>query len=356
MESLKFSRIKGDTPLNPRTSKGYARSLYALAYRMGVLPEKAGVCLIKYKHFKNWDDIIYAIERADVDVYPIYKHHQLITTQRKADILKALLGYLKHYVVKWQMDDDGNHQQPDLLAEMALIYTKCQSKLKDLYAVIFALVEEGKKSKREEDNWVHWDKIEECFQYNKKLFVSDGLKHKDTLNTKQFQLMQRLLISALFTRLPPVRNVYRSITFIRDKDFKKLPETNPVGNYIIHDKKFVHVEIYLGDRKSARHNGYRVKVPKIVKKIIKLSRKWNKSPYLLVKVSKRDKPLASNQMTQEIQEAFSKTGKNIGCTMLRKIYESREDVSEMIQAGIDHASAMGHTLATAQKYYIKKKE
>tara|TARA_R110000737_G_scaffold275378_2_gene282371 strand:+ start:679 stop:1755 length:1077 start_codon:yes stop_codon:yes gene_type:complete len=221
-----------------------------------------------------------------------------------------------------------------------------------------------KKSDAIEKNWATWEELikrREELQFSVKALM---IKHKPTLTMIEYKLLQSYLISCLYTMIYPRRNLWRTCKFIdymKFKQLKKKGELPKEQNYIIKQKGWKQLYFYIPNQKSNGHTEY-IKIPKPLKKVIKLSRQHNKSDYLITMIRRNnlDKPVASDLMSKMINDTFRLPDKNgkrrvIGSKMIRAIHDSRPEIRQILVKAHEIADEMGHSVETAINNYSYEK-
>jgi hypothetical protein len=111
---------------------------------------------------------------------------------------------------------------------------------------------------------------------------------------------------------------------------------------------------HFADYKTRKTKGvfkYKVKGP--LNRVLNLWLKFNTTGSLLL--NSRGKEMKPNTLTKFLQKTFEPTGKKISSQMIRTIKLSEHygtESSNMEKKEL--ADAMGHSVATQQKFYIKK--
>ena len=267
-----------------------------------------------------------------------------LSQSRKKDLLKAV----KAFVLGWDDDEDKTQFKENL-----------ENELSRQYATYFKTIENnvGKKTDKDKKNEVSWEELikrREALRFSCKALM---LKHKESLSAKEYKTLQNLAISAVYTYVPPRRNIFREIKIIDKKQFNKVKKTNPEENFLVISANWREAFFYFGDQKSSGHQKI-VHIPKKLKKIIKLKVKHSHSDYLFTKVYKRDAGVNTNTFGKYINETFRGLGgkdAKIGCVSIRKAYDSRPEIREKLLEAHKIAESMGHSVNTAITYYSKIK-
>lgn len=282
----------------------------------------------------------------DMSIYINPKNKKPLSQGRKKDLFKAL----KAYSNSWDDNDDTTGFKKEL--------SSIQDKA---YAAYFKTIEDNKgvKTDRDKKNWVDWDEliaIREKLKFSVKALM---IKDKKTLSSTDYQILQKYTLASVYTYIPPRRNIFRTLTYIHKKAFNKIhkPKQNiyPKENYLVITPDWKQAFFYLGDQKSSGHKRI-IQIPKQLKKIIKLNAKHSQGNYLFTHNNKRTKPVSSNTFTKQLNATFKihdRPQANIGCVSVRKAYDSRADIQEVLLKAHEIADDMGHSVSTAATYYSK---
>ena len=282
----------------------------------------------------------------DMSIYINPKNKKPLSQGRKKDLFKAL----KAYSNSWDDDDDTTGFKKEL--------SSIQDKA---YATYFKTIEDNKgvKTDRDKKNWVDWDElitIRENLKFSVKALM---IKDKKTLSSADYQILQKYTLASVYTYIPPRRNIFRTLTYIHKKAFNKIhkPKQNiyPKENYLVITPDWKQAFFYLGDQKSSGHKRI-IQIPKQLKKIIKLNAKHSQGNYLFTHNNKRTTPVSSNTFTKQLNATFkihARPQANIGCVSVRKAYDSRADIQEVLLKAHEIADDMGHSVSTAATYYSK---
>lgn len=206
-----------------------------------------------------------------------------------------------------------------LKAQKKDTYNKCinkySKKLKELTDQYTEQLKEQKKTKTQEDNWISYKQL---MNLQNKLLLNvknKGLLKKDTLDNKEFDQFQQLIIIMIYINFP-IRNNFSNMKVINNKQFKTADKN---ANYLIINKRKKN-EFYINSYKTVKHHGAKIyTIPTNLTRLINLFLKHNNSGWFLVQYSK-DKPLNSNNITKYLNKIFIKEyDKKISTSMLRHI-------------------------------------
>ena len=216
------------------------------------------------------------------------------------------------------------------------------------------------KSEAIKKNWATWEELIKCRKDLKFSVKALMLGDKDKITMREYKTLQNYLITCLYTMIYPRRNLWRTCKFIDYVQFKKLNKNNELPdnqNYIIKQKNWRKLYFYIPNQKSSGHVEI-IQIPKELKKVIKITRKHNKSDYLITMVRRNNlkKPVSTDLMSKMINDAFTIPSKNgvkrtIGSKMIRAIHDSRPEIRQILVKAHEIADNMGHSVKTAINNY-----
>jgi len=240
-----------------------------------------------------------------------------LTTQRSylTSIIVVLCGYPKQY------EDELEFYRLEL------------AKLNEEYNKIMS---SNKKSEKQEKNWV---KLADLLKINNKLRLEvkrREIAKKEKINNSDFQLLQRYLVSSLYTLQPPVRLDFANMKIIRDiKDDDD--ETNFIYVKGRNSKFFI-----FNDFKNVSSKGkQRQKVNPKLNKVLNLWLKHNTSNNFLI--GKGGKPVSPNSLGKMITRIFDIKDKKITLNLIRHIYVSEHIDLEQKKKEAQIAESMMHS-------------
>jgi len=203
------------------------------------------------------------------------------------------------------------------------------------------------KTEKESKNWCNLKHLKNTVLNHYKREISERqLNNKTTLTSKEFDLYQKYIISALYLLLPPVR-----IDYIAEIVTTRDDMTDKNKNYLLNISRNTKY-FYINEHKTSKtHGTLEIKIPKELNSILNNWLKINTSDYLLV--NKSGFKMTPNVLSKAITKAFLPSGKNISLNMLRKIYISEHIDLDIIKKRKELADAMGHSV-DVQTSYIKK--
>ncbi len=199
------------------------------------------------------------------------------------------------------------------------------------------------KTDKEAKNWMSLKDLEKIRNKLFKTIQDFQILEKETLNKKQFYLLQDYLIASLYTYLPPVRLDYAPMIII--KDIKKI---DPDKNYLINSgrnkKKFVIQEF----KTNKTHNKIELEIPKKLNTIINIWLKYNKSNNFLV--NSKNQMLSANGLGKNLSRIFTCGSRVANLNLIRHIYITEKVDLQKIKDNKELAQNMGHNTDTQQQY------
>ncbi len=210
----------------------------------------------------------------------------------------------------------------------------------------------NEKTKKQKQNWVTWEFIEEKLKDLKQ--QAETLSKKKSLNKKEYDTILSFLILSLYTDLPPRRNQdYSNMYLVKEYNTKLDEERN---YYDMKNKEFI-----FNRYKTWKSYGQQVISLKDEKQLLETIELYLK--YHPLNKGRKSKSWAApflvyfdgspftqvNAITRVLNRIF---GKNIGSSMLRHIYLTNK-YGEQMDDMIDDASKMAHSHGTQGEYVIK---
>tara|TARA_R100000388_G_scaffold92549_1_gene75730 strand:+ start:1084 stop:1995 length:912 start_codon:yes stop_codon:yes gene_type:complete len=204
-------------------------------------------------------------------------------------------------------------------------------------------IKQNKKTEKQEKNWVTMKDLNAIRKQYEKKIKEFEIKDKETLNNKNFNMLQEYLISALYTLRPPVRLDYAPMKII-----KKRKEIEPEKNYLLNTgrnkKKFIIQEF----KTKKKYGTQEIDIPPKLNTIINLWLKHNKTDSFLLNSRKGN--LTANGLGKLITKTFKDTGKNITLNLLRHIFISENVDLEAVKHNKKLAEEMLHSEAMQEDY------
>jgi len=208
-------------------------------------------------------------------------------------------------------------------------------------------IETHEKTEKEQNNWITLKELRKkvLLPYKREITERE-LNKKSSLKSKEFDLYQRFVVSALYLLLPAVRLDYAPMSVVSSRD-----DMDNKKNYLLNLSRNTKY-FYLNDFKTSdKHGQIEIRVPKELNTILNGWLKFNDSGYLLL--NKVNSPMSANILGKYITKSFLPSGKNITLNLLRKIWITENIDLDAIKRRKQLAQTMGHTV-NMQETYIKE--
>jgi integrase len=202
----------------------------------------------------------------------------------------------------------------------------------------------GKKTKKQEENWMTWDEVN-AVKDKLAAEVAEDVNTKKTLNVGQFEKVLHHLVLSLYTDIQPRRNAdYTEMRVVRSWKEDAPKEHN---YYDIKGKRFIFNKF-----KTAKTYGQQiVELPQslvdTLTYYIKRHPLKKSNDYPLLVEASGEPLVAVNAMTRILNKVF---GKKVGSSMLRHIFVTDKYGGTKTEMEKD-ATAMGHSVAEQQNVY-----
>ena len=273
------------------------------------------------------------------------------------DNVKKKLEHL-HYT------SQRNYFNSIIILLMALNHDKKYDKLIDKYNEIR---DEGNKkyqddnatgviSDKQKENFVDLSEIQKMLSEMDKEIKDKGLKKKDSLTSKEKQLIQVFILFNIYTRLP-MRNDVSGMTITTKRLYNKLSEDEKKeNNYLVVEKNKMFF-VLNQFKTSKKYKELDIDIPKDLEKLLRFYIRVNKlSNGDVLFTSSTGKPLSRNALSQLFLKTSKKyLDKSISTTMLRKIVLS-DKFADVKKEQEEMAEITGHSVSTMNKVYVKQKE
>ena len=232
---------------------------------------------------------------------------------------------------------------------------KYRDEMEELAKTFNNQMDEQKKSEQQDKNWTTLASLRKVMRKyrnelnEKKIFQ----KNPDDLTNKEFDLMQKWIVSSLYVldEQAPLRNDY-IMKVIPQKEYDDLSEEDKKKqNYlVVKSRNTKHFS--LGEYKTAGKYGTKLMpVGKKLNSALNIWLKFNTSGHLLL--NSRKEPMTANGLTKYLNKVFEPTGKsNISSSMIRHIFIS-EKFPPQLKEKQEVADKMGHSVSQ-QEHYAKK--
>ena len=204
-------------------------------------------------------------------------------------------------------------------------------------------IDTHEKTDKQSKNWVSLKQLSKVRNFYKKELEEKGILKKDVLSPKQQDLLQKYLVSALYTLQPPIRLDYGSMKIIR-----KLEDDDGKKNFLLvkgrNKKTFI-----FNDFKNKKNLGtQKQEVNSKLNSVINLWLKYNKTDNFLM--NSKGELMVENSLSKYIKKVFEPTKKNITLNLLRHIYISENIDLEAVKKSKELAKTMMHSTGLQEDY------
>jgi hypothetical protein len=229
--------------------------------------------------------------------------------------------------------------------EFNSVLEKYRKRLQDLNNEYNEKINSHEKTEKQSKNWVSLKQLNKVRNFYKKELEEKGIMKKETLNRRESDLLQKYLVSALYTLQPPIRLDYGNMEVIsnkKDDDGKK--------NFLLNKGRNKKTFIF-NDFKNKKSMGKReIVVNSKLNTIINIWLKHNKSKNFLL--NSKNEIMNENALSKYIKKVFEPTKKDITLNLLRHIYISENIDLEAMKKQKKLADDMLHS-ADQQVDYAK---
>tara|TARA_R100000734_G_scaffold18264_1_gene15020 strand:+ start:817 stop:1740 length:924 start_codon:yes stop_codon:yes gene_type:complete len=230
--------------------------------------------------------------------------------------------------------------------EFNSVLEKYRKRLQDLNNEYNEKISSHEKTDKQSKNWVSLKQLNKVRNFYKKELEEKGILKKENLNKKEFDLLQKYLVSSLYTLQPPIRLDYGNMEVIsnkKDDDGKK--------NFLLNKGRNKKTFIF-NDFKNKKSMGKReIEINSKLNTVINLWLKHNKSKNFLL--NSKNEIMNENALSKYIKKVFEPTKKDITLNLLRHIYISENIDLEAMKKQKKLAEEMLHS-ADQQVDYAKK--
>lgn len=317
------------------------RTLHIYRTKLGALAKT-----ITGKEYVNSDFLVDKYDKVE-------KFLKAQTNSTKANYIKSILVAL--YPVKGVIPVSKDP------SDRETAYHNYVGLLHDTKVVYETTIQDGAKSDKDVKNWIDWVEVLEIANKYKKLVKSKKITGKSAdLSQSDLLLLKKYLIISLYTEIPPQRtSTFVGLKYIKPSEYKKLSKENIKDNSYLIEGTNPSFSIGANTLKNKTDTANILKVNKVLKSVINLWRKHNKTKYLI----------PNNLMTDEMNyKEYGKLfvnifepyvdGKVITASLLRKSYISDsidyKDLEEAQAKTEQTATEMNHSTQVAKQVYKKK--
>ena len=160
------------------------------------------------------------------------------------------------------------------------------------------------KTDKQSKNWVSLKQLAKVRNFYKTELDEKNTLTKENHNRKEMELLQKYLVSALYTLQPPIRLDYGNMKIIKNKK-----DNNEKTNFLL-----------VTGRNKKSMGAKEIPVNSKLNTIINLWLKYNKSDNFLL--NSKDEIMNENALSKYIKKVFEPTKKDITLNLLRHIYIS----------------------------------
>ncbi len=326
------------------------RTLHIYKTKLGALAKE-----ITDKEFVNSDFLVDKYEK-------VKKFLKKQTNSTMANYIKSILVAL--YPVK----PEGGVPVSKDPSDRETAYHNYVELLHDTKVVYETSIEDGKKSEKDEKNWITWNEVLEIADKYKKEIRAKKItgKSKD-LSPSDLLLLKKYLIISLYTQIAPQRtSTFVGLKYIKTGKYIKLSTQDIKDNSYLTEgglgnqpPTFFSIGNNLLKNKSKTEKSNLLGISKQLKSVLTLWRKHNKTEYLIpnnLMTTKMDYK-EFGKLFVEIFEPYV-DGKIITPSLLRKShisgsksYEALEEAQGKVE---ETAKEMNHSTQVAKKVYKKK--
>ena len=229
--------------------------------------------------------------------------------------------------------------------EFNSVLEKYRKKLAEYNEEYNNYLDSHKKSDSQNKNWVSLKELKKVHNFYKNEIKEKNILEKETLNNKQFDLVQKYVVSGLYTLQPPIRLDYGRMKIIKDRK-----DDNEKDNFLLvlsrNNKEFIFNDFK--NKKSIGTQKFKLNTP--LNTLINIWLKYNKSENFLVNSKKE--LMSENTLSKYIVKVFDPSGKHITLNLLRHIFISENVDLEKIKKEKETAEKMMHS-SDMQKDYVK---
>jgi hypothetical protein len=213
----------------------------------------------------------------------------------------------------------------------------------------------GVISDKQKANFVELSEIQKMLNEMEKEIKDKNLKKKDSLTSKEKQLIQVYILFNIYTRLP-MRNDVSGMTITTKRLYNKLSEDEKKeNNYLVIEKNKMFF-VLNQFKTSKKYKELDIDIPKDLEKLLRFYIRINSlSNGDVLFTSSTGKPLSRNALSQLFLKTSKKyLDKSISTTMLRKIVLS-DKFADVKKEQEEMAEITGHSVSTMNKVYVKQK-
>lgn len=207
-------------------------------------------------------------------------------------------------------------------------------------------VNSHEKTEKQSKNWTSLKSLNKVRNFYKKELEEKSILKKENLKRKELDLLQKYLVSALYTLQPPIRLDYGNMKIIENKK-----DDDGKSNFLLNKGRNKKSFIF-NDFKNKKSMGKReIQINSKMNSIINLWLRHNKTDNFLL--NSKGEIMNENGLSKYIKKVFEPTKKDITLNLLRHIYISENIDLEAMKKQKKLADDMLHS-ADQQVDYAKK--
>lgn len=218
------------------------------------------------------------------------------------------------------------------------------------------------KTEKEENNWVEYNDIVAYIKKEEPIAIK---AFKSNQNKDRFLKLQEMLIMRLYTDIPPRRLDYQNMEVVSYENYIKMTNeeirTQNLWVYYKHKSKGSFFSFGVALPKTQAYikendNAVVWECPKQIQKLIYLLRTHKREKALLY--NSKLKPINKSSLSKLISKAFKTAfNKNVGSSLLRKIYDSNKYKNDVpLEERIKIARMMNHSIMVSMTHYTKQQK
>ena len=291
-------------------------------------------------------------------------HREFLAHTKYSQDLKWLKESHKGLLTKLKKVENLNTQRNLLAAALVGFDLLKETAAREPYVEQIAVLNEKQKSApdrtpKQQAKHVDWNKIIKLRRLLTRTVRLGKYYTRKKLQRREFQVLQQNLVLHLYTQIPPVRNDWSTVRFMKVSEWDELSEDEKTeSNILVMGRGAYHV--YWADYKTVKKHGVIQQViPKVLQSILKKHIKYLKlhfpdNEHLLL--SSSGAPMTRNGLTKFLQRLFyTHFRTKTSTSALRAIFLTHKFDKKQLDEQVTIAKAMHHTPAVAREFYVKNK-
>ena len=291
-------------------------------------------------------------------------HREFLAHTKYSQDLKWLKESHKGLLTKLKKVENLNTQRNLLAAALVGFDLLKETAAREPYVEQIAVLNEKQKSApdrtpKQQAKHVDWNKIIKLRRLLTRTVRLGKYYTRKKLQRREFQVLQQNLVLHLYTQIPPVRNDWSTVRFMKVSEWDELSEDEKTeSNILVMGRGAYHV--YWADYKTVKKHGVIQQViPKVLQSILKKHIKYLKlhfpdGDHLLL--GSTGAPMTRNGLTKFLQRLFyTHFRTKTSTSALRAIFLTHKFDKKQLDEQVTIAKAMHHTPAVAREFYVKNK-